>query len=159
MGTFRPTGGRISWFMALILTVSTSAMVANASEKNNLPPCSTQTVRDAAAEAVEGAYTRRGLGRASISRNIADHIRRTLSDYTGNDRAALERANARYAGVNARDVRLCTTPKIGGMKIDAWIVTDDKDQGKWRAVVTNIGMGANGYAVSSAINKPTIGGK
>jgi hypothetical protein len=159
MGTFRTAGGRILRLAALILTVSAAATVASASEKNNLPPCTSQTVRDAAAEAVEDAYTRRGLGRASISRNIADHIRRTLSDYTGNDRAALERANARYAGVDARDMRLCATPKIGGMQVDVWIVTDDKDQAKWRAVVTNIGMGANGYAVSPATNKPTIGGK
>ena len=158
MGTLHPSRCGFTWLTALILTGAVPATDASASEKNNLPPCASHTVRETAAEAVEDAYTRHGLGKASISQNIADHIRRTLSDYIGRDRAALERANARYAGVAPQDVRLCTTPKIGGMQIDAWIVTDDKDRGKWRAVVTNIGMGASGYAVSMPMDKPVTYG-
>lgn len=154
MRAFKALRRGFTWLAALILTGTVPATDASASEKNNLPPCASLTVREAAAEAVEDAYIRHGLGKASISQSIADHIRRTLSDYTGSDRATLERANARYAGVDHRDVRLCSTPKIGGMQIDAWIVTDDKDRGKWRAVVTNIGMGASGYAVSMPMDKP-----
>lgn len=124
-----------------------------ADEKNGLPICTSVAVRTAAAEAVEDAYTLIGMGGIPITRSFSDHIRQTLTAYRGGDNAALERASARAVGIDVRDVRYCTTSKIGGMQIDVWVATDELDKGKWRAVVNNFGMGADRVALSPAYAK------
>ncbi len=155
MVTIQPFGRGFLWLAVFVLAALISPTIAVASEKNNLPFCTSQMVRDTAAKAVEDVYVRIGLGKAAISSTFSNYIRQTLADYRESNRAALERATAQSADMDARDVRLCTTSEIGGMQIDVWIVTDDKDKGKWRTVVTNIGMGANGYAVSLPMDKPS----
>lgn len=139
--------------LGLVLIAVWASSDTKADEKNELPICTSVAVRTAAAEAVEDAYTLIGMGGTSITRSFSDHIRQTLSAYRGGDNAALERASARAVGIDVRDVRYCTTSKIGGMQIDVWVATDELDKSKWRAVVNNFGMGADRAALSPAYAK------
>ena len=137
----------------LVLITAWASSDTRAGDKNGLPNCTSGAVRTAAAEAVEDAYTRVGMGGISISKSLSNHIRQTLSDYRGHDRASVERATARAIGYDVQDVRFCTTSEIGGMRINVWVATDDKDKSKWRAVVSNFGMGAEPTTISPAFAK------